>query len=179
MKNILKVALLVFAFLGSFSVSAQKVGYLNPQAILGDLPDLKAARSLYEARVQQASVKDSLDAVKLQMRAQTLQMQADSGLIAPIKLNQEKAKLEADAQKFEEQRQKMREELAKQEEVLFQPIYDRVNQAVKDVAKENGFSYVINVSAGTLLYADEKNDIENLVRKKLGLPDAAPKPADK
>ena len=42
-------------------------------------------------------------------------------------------------------------------------------QAIADVAKENGYSYIFDVSAGALLYQPDSDDILPLVKKKLGL----------
>ena len=58
----------------------------------------------------------------------------------------------------------------KQTEV-FQPIYAKVDKAIKDVGKENGFLYVFDVAKGALLYFDETKSINvmSLVKTKLGL----------
>jgi outer membrane protein len=58
----------------------------------------------------------------------------------------------------------------KQTEV-FQPIYTKVDKAIKDVGKENGFFYVFDVAKGALLYFDETKSVNimPLVKTKLGL----------
>ena len=56
------------------------------------------------------------------------------------------------------------------EQELFQPIMDKALNAIKEVGKENGFTYVFDLSAGGILYfADNTEDILPLVKKKLGL----------
>ena len=59
---------------------------------------------------------------------------------------------------------------SKQTEV-FQPIYAKVDKAIKEVGKENGFLYVFDVAKGALLYFDEAKSINilPLVKTKLGL----------
>ena len=49
----------------------------------------------------------------------------------------------------------------KQAEV-FQPIYAKVDKAIKDVGKENGFLYVFDIAKGSLLYFDETKSINVL-----------------
>jgi outer membrane protein len=58
----------------------------------------------------------------------------------------------------------------KQTEV-FQPIYTKVDKAIKDVGKENGYLYVFDVAKGALLYFDEtkSTNVMPLVKTKLGL----------
>jgi outer membrane protein len=48
-------------------------------------------------------------------------------------------------------------------------------KSVEEVAKENGYKYVIDSSQGTLLYSEPADDVMPLVKKKLGL-NATPAP---
>ena len=54
---------------------------------------------------------------------------------------------------------------------LFQPIYQKVDKAIKEVGKENGFLYVFDVAKGSLVYFDEtkSTNIMPLAKTKLGL----------
>ena len=54
---------------------------------------------------------------------------------------------------------------------LFQPIYGKVDKAVKEVGKENGFVYIFDVSKGALLYFDDtkSTNVMPLAKAKLGL----------
>jgi outer membrane protein len=54
---------------------------------------------------------------------------------------------------------------------LLQPIYTKVDKAIKDVGKENGFMYVFDVAKGSLLYFDEtkSTNILALAKAKLGI----------
>jgi outer membrane protein len=54
---------------------------------------------------------------------------------------------------------------------LFQPIYVKVDKAIKDVGKENGFTYLFDVAKGSLLYFDEtkSTNVLPLAKAKLGI----------
>jgi len=56
---------------------------------------------------------------------------------------------------------------------LFQPIMAKVDKAIKDVGKENGFIYVFDIAPGkaALLYFDEtkSTNVLALAKAKLGL----------
>jgi outer membrane protein len=54
---------------------------------------------------------------------------------------------------------------------LFQPIMAKVDKAIKDVGKENGFVYVFDVAKGSLLYFDEtkSTNVMAFAKTKLGL----------
>ena len=157
----------------------QKIGYLNAQAILADMTDMKAADSQLEAFAKQLTAKDSIMVVAFQAKAQKLQEDQAKGIIAPIALEAEKKKLEAEKASIEEFEQKMQQDLAERRKTLYQPVLDKVNKAIQDVAKEQAFTYVVDLTAGSLLYADEKNDLQNAVRAKLGLAAVAVTPVGK
>ncbi|NQU81339.1 MAG: OmpH family outer membrane protein, partial [Bacteroidetes bacterium] len=62
------------------------------------------------------------------------------------------------------------QELQQQEAQLIQPIVMKAENAIKDVAKENGFTYIFDLSRGAVIYFSEQSeDILPLVIKKLGL----------
>ncbi len=57
----------------------------------------------------------------------------------------------------------------KQAEVM-QPIIEKAQNAIKEVAKANGFTYVYDIASGVLLYfSDDSEDILPLVKQKLGI----------
>ena len=66
----------------------------------------------------------------------------------------------------------MENQIMEKRNTLLQPIFDKVNGAIKDVAKENGYNYIFDRNAqngSTILYADETQDVTALVKSKLGL----------
>ncbi len=56
---------------------------------------------------------------------------------------------------------------AKRDELL-KPILEKVYEAIKAVAKENGFAMIFDTSTGAALYALETEDVTPIVLKKLG-----------
>jgi outer membrane protein len=57
---------------------------------------------------------------------------------------------------------------AKQQELL-QPIISKAKDALKEVAKENKYTYIINSIEDIMLYAEPTDDVMPLVKKKLGI----------
>jgi outer membrane protein len=71
-------------------------------------------------------------------------------------------------------------ELEKSRNEMLQPLIDKIGKAIEDVAKENGYSYIIDASTGVLLYRGG-DDVTDLIKVKLGIPLTAPNtnpPAD-
>ena len=64
------------------------------------------------------------------------------------------------------------QELAAEEAKLMNPLLDRVQSAINEVASDRGLNMVVNAQAGgspVLLYADEDMDITEAVMNKLGI----------
>jgi outer membrane protein len=74
--------------------------------------------------------------------------------------------LEERIQDFQESAQSS---MQKKKEELYTPILKKAEEAINNVAKENKFSYIFDTSSGSLLFAQESEDISSLVKGKLGL----------
>ena len=72
--------------------------------------------------------------------------------------------MHSEIQKYE---QDMVQQLQEKRESLLKPIYDRVNNAINEVAKEKGRKMV--VEQGVLLYGETTLDITATVKSKLGI----------
>lgn len=149
------------------SVSAQKFGYINSAIILSEMPELKQAEAALEALQQQLQKKGQSMVEKLQTDYATVQQKMERGELSPKDQETEAARLktmEEEVGKFE---QDMMKQLQTKRDELLQPIYSKVNQAINDVAKENGFQFIFD--QGVLLFAEESQNIGPLVKTKLGI----------
>ncbi len=68
-------------------------------------------------------------------------------------------------------RQRAQTDMQQKQADLTQPVLQKAEQAIKDVAKANGFTYVFDLSRGPIIYFDEavSIDILPLVKTKLGI----------
>ena len=60
-------------------------------------------------------------------------------------------------------------DINKKKQELYQSAIVKLKDAIKSIAKENGYRFIIDNSNGQLLYAEDPDNVENLVRKKLGI----------
>jgi outer membrane protein len=74
--------------------------------------------------------------------------------------------LEDRIQTFQESAQSS---MQKKKEELYTPVLKKAEEAINAIAKEKAYSYIFDTSAGTLLFAQESDDILTLVKAKLGL----------
>ncbi len=173
MKITLKSVLVAAAtFCLALSAQAQKIGYLNSTAVMADLPEMKSADSDLQAFVIQKQNLDSIKVTAWQNKVRLFQEQAEKGLLSPKQQAEEEAKLKEEQAELSKSAQDASQEIQKKRADLYKPLIDKFNAAVKKVSKDNGYTYVIEATTGVLLYAADAGNVENLVRKELGLPEA-------
>jgi outer membrane protein len=169
----MKSYLLVLLTLNSFFVNAQgqKIGHADWQYIFSKLPEYKVIEN--EIRTYETQLQNQLK-LKTQELETKYKIYQDLPPDTPetIKKDRESelAYLQENLQKFKQDAQLS---IQKKENDLILPVYEKVGKAIEAVATENGFSYILNpemVTGGqTLLFADNKYNISDLVLKKLGI----------
>ena len=173
MKKITKLFILMLVVAGTtFTAEAQKFGYLNSAEILSGMTEVKQADSSMEALQKQLQKKGQQMVQAYQTKLQSLQQKEQAGELSPKQIEDEAAKLKAEEEKIGKFQRDMENQILEKRNTLLQPIFDKVNGAIKDVAKENGYNYIFDKNAqngSTILYADESQDVTALVKSKLGL----------
>ena len=149
----------------------QKIGYAESDYILSQLPEFKKIES--ELKTHGAQLENQMKAKYDDYQAK---LKAYQGMPATtpdaIKADKERelAALQENMQKFQQDAQSS---FQKKQADLMDPIYKKIGKAIEEVAKENGFSFIISpqVTNGgdILLYSDDKFNISDLVLKKLGV----------
>lgn len=163
-----KFALIMLCALPIGLFAQEKLGHVNSQEIIKLMPEL-------------ASVEKTIDELGAQWEGELLKMREEYNV--KIKDYQEKQKDMADGIKQVRQSeiQEMEQRIAtfqqtaytdlqKKQQELVNPVIEKVRKAITDVATENKFTYIFDMSSQAILYtAPNSNDITALVKKKLGL----------
>lgn len=170
MSNLLKIfafATLTLAFTGI--AQSQKIGYLNSVALLQEIPEVKQANANLEALQKQLQKKGQGMVEELQKKYVEIQRKEQQGELSPKQMEDEARKIREEESKIAQYEQDMQNQISEKQQTLLQPILDRVNTVISDVAKEHGYNYIFDASSGMILFADESDDITDLVKGKLGV----------
>lgn len=174
MKNLFLAILMAT---GTLTVSAQtKIGYISTEDLIGDMPEADAADAelkKFQAELTQTgqdmmhelTMKDSIfvrDSSKLSLSMKEVKREELIGLYSKV-------------QNWNTKAQDLYQARAQE---LIGPIRNKAMDAIKAVAKENGYTYVLDIN--TVIVAPPGDDLLPLVRKKLGIKapatqDTAPK----
>jgi outer membrane protein len=129
------------------------------------MPEVKQADANLEALQKQLQKKGQSMLEQLQQDYGVLQQKVQSGDLSPKQQEEEAQKLQAREQEIAAFEQDMRKQVSDKREELLGPIYEKVNQAIKDVAEENGFQFIFDQNV--LLYAEDSQNVNDLVKAKL------------
>jgi len=166
MRNILIITL---SLLLSVSLMGQKFGYMDSNALVAEMPDVKQADAKLETLQKQLQKQGQQKVQALQQKAQDLERKERQGEIAPKKLQEEAEKLQAEQLELQQFEQDMQRQVMQKRQELYKPIFDKVNAVIEEVAKEQNYTYIFDLSAGSILYADESRDVTSVVRQRLGI----------
>ncbi len=170
MRKQLYLALLVgLMMLASSEVQAQKIGFIDSQAILDQLPEAKDAKRRLEVLTieWQTEIKKKRDALDKMVR----EFQAKEVLYTDeIKQQKRKEMMDMDKAIFDYQNQKfgVEGEYFRKQNELMRPIQDKLYSAMKAVAMDNDYDFVFDRASETLLlYANESHNLTQKVLDRL------------
>lgn len=172
MKNLFKllVVAVVFISLGQINnLHAQNIGHVNSSVILSDMPEVMAADAELETLQEQLVAQAQRKVEALQTDYQSLIRKEQQGELSPKQLQEEQMRLREKEQELNMEDQNIQNTLMEKRNALLNPILERVQRAIEEVAEENNLEYVLDTSGGSVLFAQEENDIGDLVKQKLGL----------
>ncbi len=179
MNRITKQLLLAIALLCTtfYAKAQQKIGYINSEELIVSMPEAKKADA--EIAAYAKTFQDQL--TNMQKELETKYKAYEAGLKTmtdAMKDVKEKELTDLQA-RIQSTQQSAEEKVSQKRQDLLRPITEKADKAIQDVAKEKGYSFIIDASSGALVYATAADNIIKDVKTKLGIKDEAPKPSTK
>lgn len=162
--------LIILIFVNSIVlVRAQKIGHINSNQLLMAMPE----RATVETEIQNHAkmLETQLLAMQKELETKYQDFQAKESLMTEAIREDKIKELTSLEQRLNDFQERAQSDLQKKEQQLTEPLITKAKDAINKVAKENGYTYIIDSGIGFTLYIDENsgNDIMPLVKKELGL----------
>jgi len=164
------VLLIVVAFAGHSALGQTlKFGHINSDELIQAMPEFDSATVKLEKYRKELINYLEIMSVELNNKSDAYNKESKN-LTDLVKQTKEQELVDLN-RKIQEFQTNAQQQLQSKQQELFQPVYAKVDKAIKDVGKENGFTYVFDVAKGTLLYFDEtkSTNVMPLAKAKLGL----------
>jgi outer membrane protein len=167
MKKVLFATLFIMGLssLVGMKVQAQKIGYISMEDLIAVMPEAKKADTTLE------KYKEELGQAQQQIM-QELQTRHDAFVKDSATMSQAKKDLEGRAiqdlyNKLQSYNQDAQQQFNLKQQEIYNPIQTKAVDAIKTVAKANGYTYVIE--KGNLIVSPPSDDLLPLVKKELGI----------
>lgn len=167
-KTLIAIVVCLLAFGGSAMAQKNiKLGHINSNDLMQIMPGRDSAQAVLQGEVTE--LEETLKSMQAEAEKRYNDFVANQAgwteLIRQTK-QREIQDMSARIQEFQESAQK---QLQDREMELLKPIIDRAKKAIEEVAKEGGYSYILDAGTAAILYSQDSDDIMPLVKKKLGL----------
>jgi outer membrane protein len=172
MKRFIGIAALTifFASVGQ-SVLAQtpKFGHINSDELVQALPEYDSANVKLEKFRKELI--NALELMSVELNTKNAAYEKDSKNLSDLVKQAKEQELVDMNRRIQEFQTNAQTQLQDKNTELMQPIFAKMDKAIKDVGKENGFIYVFDIAKGALLYFDEtkSTNILPLAKAKLGI----------
>lgn len=155
-----------------------KIGYADVDYIFSKMPESKQVET--ELKSTETMLKNQIETKAKEFQAKLQDYNANvNNMLDAVRANTER-----ELQQLQDNLTKLQQDaqttIQNKHTQLMDPVFKKVGKAIEEVAKENGYTFILNQQIGGLdviLYGDEKNDVSDLVLKKLGVTVTANTPA--
>ena len=165
MKHFKILLLVAIVTLGINTAQAQtKIAHINTDLLLSLMPETKALNVELEKLSKTYETELKAEQEKLTAKLKKYETEVNS---QTDEVNQQRgAEVQQDQQNLYQASQVAREEIGKKRDEQLKPILDKAKKAIEDIAKEQGYLYVLDASS--LIVAND-TDLMPAVKTKLGI----------
>lgn len=168
-KTIALFATAALLFAANLSANAQKLAHVNVDELLSLMPETKVA----ETEIQNYATQLQKDLEDMQAEAQTKyqNLVANQNNWTQLRISKEQEELQSMGAKMEQYQVQAQQDLQNKQLELMKPIIEKAQNAVNAVARDKGYTYVLDSSQskGVVIFAENGEDILPLVKAKLGI----------
>lgn len=167
MKNFKTLLLIAVFTLGVGGVAnAQKMGHIDFEKLVAEMPQTKQLKADMEklGKTYQDEVESMAKKLDAKMKKYTAEQNQQTK-----EINEMRAKeVQQDQARYEQLRQTAYQDMQKQQAEKLQPIIEKAQKAIDEVAAAKGILYVFDATVGKGLLVKKGEDLYAAVKTKLG-----------
>jgi len=169
MKKIIAIAAFAvcFAFTGTVQAQAFKFGHINVQQVIALMSEKDSAEVKLKKYGENLSADMEAMQVELNNKYQGYLQKKES--YTPAIREAKEKEIQDMQQRVQEFQQTAQEDFQRMQGEVYKPVLEKANNAIKKIAKDNGFTYIFDIGTpGVVYFSDTQSvDITALVKKEL------------
>ena len=167
MKRILFLLAIVIS-VASFGQKTQKFGHINSNELLQTMPENIEAQKAIQSHAKE--LESQLVAMQAELEQKYNDYLATKETLSKLLQQTKESELNDLNTRIQSFQQTAQQDLQAKESELLQPIIEKARNAIREVAKEEAYTYVFDTSTGALVYWPEESDnLMPKVKTKLGM----------
>ncbi len=163
--KLLSLLFIVFGLAFSVQAADMKVGWIDMQKAIQSSNAGKKAKAGLEKEFKRK--KQALEKKQKDLKKMSEDLQKKKLALSEKAFMQKQQDLQKEFMKFQEEYRKSQLEIQKKESDLTKPILKKIQTAIDGIAKSKGYSYVLEKSEQSVMWAKKDLDITDLVIKKI------------
>ncbi|MEO6850400.1 MAG: OmpH family outer membrane protein [Mucilaginibacter sp.] len=169
MKKLFKVALVAacIVFAGNIAKAQVKIGYVALDQLVDQMPETKIAIKTITDYNKQFI--DQLTTMNTELQAKGQAYQAQRATMTDAVRTAKESELTDMQKRFQDYQTTAQQQVEAKRAELGKPIIEKARAAAAQVAKEKGYTYVVNSSQTDLIVSPPGDDMMAEVKAKLGL----------
>lgn len=170
MRNLMKLSALLLLVVTAVTVKAQalKFGHIDMQALIQVMPERATAETAFNSF--QAELEDVLGDMQKELQTKMTEFESLGEAASEIKRNAKITEIQDLQQRIQNYQVTAQQQLQQKQGELLQPVFDKAEKAIEDVAKEQGLIYVFDIGTKVVLYKSNQSiDVLPMVKAKLGV----------
>ena len=168
MKNFFRSFLVTgLIFSGTLTVSAQKIAHIHLDSLLVLMPETKKADQ--DAQDYYKQLETRLQQMQGEYQNKLDYYEKNKTTMSELIKTATENDIQRMSQSMQEFQQNAQTDFQNKKNELLKPIYEKANKAIAEVAKAGSYKYVLDTSAGVVIYYDSSDNIFPLVKAKLGI----------
>ena len=157
---------LIMMLCAPLTVFAQKFGHVDAQAVMQSLPEFIKARGEIEALSKQ--YENDMKAMQDEIQRKSDEYDKSKSTMNATQQQEVETNLQQMIQKFQQAYQDNQQALQKAQQEKMQPIMNKIMTAIKNVGKDGGYVYIMDISTGIPYISDTlSKDVTNDVKAEM------------
>ena len=175
MKNVTKFLALVMVLFATQSFAQTKLGHINVQELIALMPERDSAVMKLENYAKE--LEETMQGMQQEFNTKLQTYQQKNATWTASILEAKTKELEEMQQRLQMFNQNAQQEMQQLQQTLFAPVYEKASKAIEKIGADGGFTYIIDLSAGALIYKGASSiDLLPEAKKELGIPASKTQP---
>ena len=149
---IVKKIILMLMLFAPLSLFAQKFGHIDAQAVLAQMPEAIKANGELQATAKQ--YENDLKALQDELQRKAQEYDKNKSTMNPTKQAETEKALQDMYQKIQQTYQDNQQAMQKMQQEKLAPITTKLVNAIKNVGKNGGYVYIMDVNSGIPYVSD-------------------------